>query len=311
MLAPIDKLNAGGNDTIQILVTRACDLHHCSNCTQLLPYRNDDTVHMDLDVFREACESLVGWADAGGIVGVFGGNPCVHADFPGLCAILSDIIPPRNRGLWTNNLNGHGAVAAETFRAGRLNLNAHAVDTAAAEMDEYFPGRVIESSRTNASWHSPILMDWRDYDIAEWEWHALREACDINQRWSGAVMQKTDPVTGEQAAFAYFCEVAGALDGVRGVNHGVRVFPGWWQHDMKTFEHQVKACCDEGCGVPLSRLGHLDRDNTYDVSRSWVKLTIGAKPQRKHDLHDKLPGGTEMATDYQSRFTTDKPPPEG
>lgn len=267
-------------------MTRACDLFHCSNCTQLLPYRLD-TVHMSVDVFREAVASLYDWP---GIVAVFGGNPCVHPRFPELCGILSDLIPPERRGLWTNNLRGHGEIAQKTFGRGRLNLNAHADPSAASEMDRWFPGRVKRHSDHRPSRHSPVLMDRRDLGITDSEWVILRESCDINTHWSAAVMER------DGEPYAYFCEVAGAIDGVTGRNHGLRVYPGWWRENMDVFKHQVSGCCDAGCGVPLRRRGHMDRDNTYDLTARWVPLTVNGGCERV--IHQTLPAGTDLATDY-------------
>lgn len=287
MKAPTDK----PNDTIQIIVTRSCNLFFCSNCTQLLPFRTD-AKHMSLSVFRQAVESLTDWP---GIVGVFGGNPCTHPQFPELCAIISDLIPPHRRGLWTNDLLEHGEIAARTFNKGRLNLNAHADEAAAAEIDKWFPGRLIESSRKRPSWHSPILMDRRDIGMSDEQWVEAREQCDINQRWSAAIREYDGQAVG------YFCEVAAALDGVRGENHGIPVVPGWWRWKMDRFEEQVNQCCDRGCGVPLKGLGHLDRDDTYDVTEAWVPLTVNRKVQTV--VHQTMPQTTQMPTDYQTRWT--------
>ena len=291
MLAPIDKIEAGGNDTIQIVVTRACSLALCSNCTQLLPFRRD-ALHMSLECFRAAVESVKDWP---GIVAMFGGNPCNHPQFPELCRILAEHVRPERRGLWTNDLRQHGEIAAETFGKGRLNLNAHADPEAAAGFDRWFPGRIIESSRSRASWHSPILLHWHDMGLTLQEWHDARERCDINQRWSGAIVER------DGNPFAYFCEVASALDGIRGENHGVPAVPGWWRERMNGYGDQVSACCDRGCGIPLNRLGQLDRDDTYDYSASFAPLVeMRIKGTLKGARHDAMPAATESPTDYQA-----------
>lgn len=297
MKAPTDK----SNDTIQIVVSRSCDLMWCSNCTQLLPFRKD-AVHMSVDVFRQALRSLAGWP---GIRGVFGGNPCVHPRFADLMAVLVEEVPDqRQRGLWTNNLLKHGALIRDVFYPhGRFNLNAHANPEAAAEIDRWLPGRLIPTSRDRASWHSSLLLDWRDLDLSEADWVAARETCDINQRWSAAIFER------DGAPYAYFCEVAGALDGIRGENHGIPAVPGWWRFKMDRFDDQVKGCCDAGCGVPLKRLGHLDTDATYDYSSSFIPLVAGKlrSPHLSGQLHDELTAvRTQSPTDYQ-RLRSAKP----
>lgn len=289
MKAPTDKTN----DTIQIVVSRSCDLMWCSNCTQLLPFRKD-AVHMSVDVFREALRSLEGWP---GIRGVFGGNPCVHPKFADLMAVLVEEVPDqRQRGLWTNNLMKHGALVREVFYPhGRFNLNAHADRAAAAEMDRWLPGRVIPTSRDRASWHSPLLMDWQDLGMTYPEWVTARESCDINQTWSAAIFERDGKPS------AYFCEVAGALDGIRGDNHGIPAVPGWWRSPMARFKSQVEGCCDAGCGVPLRMLGHRDVDRTYDYSASFVPLVEGKlrPPRLSGFLHTAVGESTQRPTDYQ------------
>lgn len=286
MLAPTQK----PNDIIQICVTRKCDLHSCSNCTQLLPFRQD-AVEMSPEVFRLALRSLAGWR---GVRAMFGGNPCTHSRFEDLCQILVEEVPDqRQRGLWANSLRGKGEVVKRTFWPnGRFNLNVHADPAAAAEIDQWLPGRVIESSRSRLSWHSPILLHYADAGLTEQQWIAAREDCDINQNWSAAIVER------DGKPYAYFCEVAAALDGVRGENHGVLAEPGWWRWGMDRFAHQVTGCCDRGCGVPLRRRGHLDRDDTYDVSPGMVQLTI----KKRGKINIAVGVGDESVeemTDYQ------------
>ncbi|HKX46141.1 MAG TPA: hypothetical protein VJP77_05525 [Planctomycetota bacterium] len=296
MLTPKDKIDAGGNRNIQVVVTTGCDLFRCSNCTQLLPFRRDYR-HMTLDCFREAVASLSDWP---GVVALFGGNPCVHPRFPELCAILAAAVPPARRGLWTNNLRDHGKIAAETFGKGVLNLNAHGDMDAYRAMDRFFPGRVIRESGSRASWHSPILLAWADLGVTRAAWEGARESCDLNREWSAAIKQGPD---GKPRA--YFCEVAASIDGIRGTDNGVPAVPGWWKAPMAAYEGQVKHCCDAGCGVPLRRLGHLDKDATYDVSPSWLAFM---KPATAVEtvVHHELPAPTANAVDYLAR-KTEKP----
>lgn len=292
MLAPIDKLQAGRNQIIQIVITTACD-RECSNCTQLLAWRTDYKF-MTLECAREAFESLKDWP---GIVALFGGNPCVHPQFPEICRIMSEIIKPEQRGLWSNNLFKHGHVAKETFGRARMNnLNAHGDPEAFRNMSQWFGNRVIPESGTKQSMHAPILIDPKDFGVTAEEWVRLREGCDINQDWSGAIVQRSGK------PYAYFCEVAAALDGIRGENSGVPAIPGWWRQRMPTFEHQVKNCCDRGCGYPLRAKGAFDTDEVQHLSRSWIRQL----PERKVNIQEVAAVGerASKATDYMRRVTT-------
>ena len=292
MKAPTDKRN----DTIQIIVTRACSLFTCSNCTQLLPFRKD-ALHMGVDVFRAAVRSVKDWP---GVVAMFGGNPCNHPKFPELCAILEEEIPQqKRRGLWSNDLRGHGETVRRVFYpSGRFNLNAHAEAGAADEIERHLPGKLLRESRSKLSQHSPILVHWKDLGMTEEDWIAVREDCDINKNWSAAIVER------DGEPFAYFCEVGAAIDGIRGENNGIPAVPGWWRLKMSSFEHQVRNCCDAGCGVPLRLRGHLDREDTYDVSESWGAVAV---PKSEKSVKVVLPveGKAAEATDYLRRRTKD------
>jgi hypothetical protein len=288
MLAPIDKIESGVNDILQIEITRRCDLFNCSNCTRLLPFRKDSP-EMSLDVFRNAVDSVAEWP---GIVALFGGNPCTHSQFEEICRILAMAIPADRRGLWTNHLRGHGEIAAHTFGWGRLNLNAHGDPEAYRNMDRWFPGRVITGTEHAASWHAAILVDYRDMGLTTSEWIRARESCDINQRWSGIIQQRDGQAVG------YFCEVAGAIDGVTGDRNGIPVYPGWWRERMPAFASQVRQCCDRGCGVPLRLEGHRDLDAVYDISRSWLPALEARRGQIHLEVHERLPDRCRETTDY-------------
>src|SRR5262245_58303454 len=92
MKSPRDKratIWRGG--VLQICVTRACDLS-CTHCTQGSNLLSRFSF-MTPDQFETACRSLAGdqahqirpyW----GVVGMFGGNPCVHPEFETLCEIM-------------------------------------------------------------------------------------------------------------------------------------------------------------------------------------------------------------------------------
>lgn len=294
MKTSIEKFNAGVNDMIQIIVSRACSLFFCSDCTELLPFRGHhgttyDPIDMSLDVFREACRSLAGWP---GKYSLFGGNPCNHKRFPELLEIYRAEVPDiRQRCLFSNDLNGHGAIVVETFlpTLPYLNLNLHCNTKPLAEMEAHVPRGVIRPSIDRPSWHSPILMRYADYGITDAEWPAIRETCDMNLRWSAAIAERNGK------PYVWFCETAQALDAVTGVNHGLPATPGWWRQDINHFADQVDKCCRD-CGVPLSRKGHRDADDTYDYSPSYqglVELTVKARSRLKTQRHDSLSDGTE------------------
>jgi hypothetical protein len=134
------------------------------------------------------------------------------------------------------------------------------------------------------------------------QWEAARENCDINQKWSGAIVER------DGRPYAYFCEIAAALDGGRGENNGMLALPGWWKNDVRVpatgdnaFINQIKTCCDRGCGVPLRLRSRQDDEETYDNSDYWLgKLqsrgaqsvtytpTISRDVQHTHEVTDYM-----------------------
>lgn len=287
MRAPGQPKETGGHiyGVIQVIVTNKCDLLKCSNCTQMLTHQKE-SFFMSVENFRRAVESL---RDYPGIVGVFGGNPCVHPRFAELARVIQDVIPEkRRRGLWSNNVNGHGELCREVF--GYFNLNVHTNPKHAAEMYETLPGvRVWGAERQ--SWHSPTLVAIKDVIHDEKRMWDTIAHCDVNHKWSGAITERK----GELRAF--FCEIAASFDNVWDEDTGLPVTPGWWHEPMQSFAGQAKRWCP-GCGIPLKMKGHLDLDFTDDVSSSnLVVLNV----KRKTQLHTSLDGEarTHEATDYQ------------
>lgn len=290
MLAPVDKVRRkGGNDIIQVVITRTCDIHNCSECTQLLPFRKDPK-EMTLECVEETLIALKDWP---GVVACFGGNPCTHSRFSEVAALWEKHIHPQSRrGLWTNNLMRHGEAARRVFWPhARFNLNVHGSEKAAEGMRQHLPG--IKIWGTSPSQHGGQLLDYADLGISDADWVAMRERCDINQKWSGAVYMRDDG-----KPYFYFCERAGALDGVRGTNYGVRVEPGCWRWGMDRFAHQVSACCDHVCGVPLRSKGYLDNADTYGVSPSLIPLTLDRVGRVKVETVTAMGAKTHELTDY-------------
>lgn len=289
MLAPIDKITNRGNDIIQLVITRTCD-KQCSNCTQLLPFRRD-VREMSLECVEEALVATANWP---GVIACFGGNPCTHSRFADVCKLFQKHIPDQSRrGLWTNNLLRHGDIAKETFwPKGRFNLNVHGSDEAAAAMQEHLPGIEIFGRKTSE--HGGMLHHYADYGYTYEQWAAKREKCPINQNWSAGIYQGADG-----HPYAYFCEVAGSLSAIRGEDNGLRVTLDWWKRPMADFQDQVRTCCDRGCGVPLNLKGHLDNEATYDISPTFVPLTLNpiGKPVTV-EVCEAEPGHTHELTDY-------------
>ncbi len=259
MVAPGERrphIMMGG--VLQIHVTRACN-QACFGCTQGSQF-GGKPVMMTVEQYERAVLSLDGYF---GVVGMFGGLPTMHPQFPELCRILKKHVPWERRGLWANDLRGHGSVCRVTFNPAVSNLNVHLDSDAADEIRRDWPEAApfIKGHDTD-SVHSTPWVAMRDVIPNEDERWQLIGSCDINRNWSALI----GVVRGELRGF--FCEIAGAMAMLHQDNPdwadtgkpmpdiGVPIEPGWWRKPMSEFEEQVRTCC-HNCGVPMRRQGKL------------------------------------------------------
>lgn len=303
----------GDHRVLDIDITNRCDVLRCSNCTRGLLYQ-DKRVDMTPENFRIALESVKDFAklppapNGHRVIAMIGGNPTMHPQFEELCGIFRDVIPDKNaRGLWTNNINGHGKVIDETF--GFFNLNVHGNEKHASEMRrELKPWSVFGSApHRERSLHSSMFTAIQDFvgtleipdEKAMWD---RIEQCDINKHWSGSIVQIDGHIYG------YFCEIAASFESIYGHNTGIDVAenPRWWMDAMSSrdFHTQAAEWCQK-CGISLKLRGHEDLDFTDDFSKSHGGLVqIAVRRKQKHVMHETLPDDrAETATDYQ-RLTT-------
>lgn len=285
---------------IQIHVTRACNLA-CFGCLQGSNF-GGRTEMISLEHFSQACQSLKTYF---GVVGVFGGNPCLHPKFPELCRILREHIPFERRGLWSNNLNGHGKVSAETFNPAVSNLNVHLDRDAYEEIRRDWP-QARPFGLEADSRHPPPYVAMNDLaELDEGQRWELIASCDINRDWSAMI----GVFRGELRA--WFCEVAGAQSilhqddigypdtGIdfaretrfweeassRGLLSGRQA--QWWEQPMETFTCQVRKHCHE-CGVPLRAHGELAQAKTGKEQVSKTHANLKLKKIREVEVVERL-----------------------
>jgi len=209
---------------------------------------------MSLEEFEQAAISL---KDYFGIVGVFGGNPCMHPMFADICSILRRHIPFERRGIWTNKLFGHGKTVRETFNPKFSNINVH---NNQEDYDEFYRDwpeiRQTIKGQKDDSRHVPPFVALQDViQDKEERWRLIAD-CDINRHWSSMIC--TVPNKGLRG---FFCEVAAAQAMLHAEDPtwpdlGVEVKPGWWNKNIKDFAEQVNFYCHR-CGIPLRRFGNL------------------------------------------------------
>lgn len=243
---------------IQIMLTRACNLscHHCTAGSNL----TGRPMMMTVDQFSQACDSLRSYW---GVVACFGGNPCLHKDFPAICEVMRSKFQKDQCGLWTNNLNGHGAHARATFSEKHSNFNLHLDHDAAQEFHRDWPAAVpyLKGIDKDSVHTSPwvAMKDVIPNEETRWE---LISKCDINQNWSALIGVFRGKLR------AWFCEIAAHQSMLHESNPdwdgtgepiedtGVAVVDGWWKSGMEAFAHQVRTHC-HSCGIPMRRPGQM------------------------------------------------------
>ncbi len=292
MKAPGDKRPTWRGGIIQVHITRACNLA-CSHCTQGSNLAGKP-VMMTAENFEIAVRSL---KDYYGVVGIFGGNPTMHPQFEEFCNILGDYIPFERRGLWSNNLNGKGAIARRTFNPEVSNLNVHCDKEAEAEFKRDWPESILIGQYDSS--HSPVYVSMNDLDIMYSDKVRMINNCDINQLWSAIICQTKFGVR------AFFCEIAGAQAMLMESDNdtGLAVSDNWWKLPITAFEDQIRQHCFN-CGVPLRGKGSLAVGGTKEyVSKTYLPIAKLKRTKQEKELVlvksvEDLDGRVNRATDY-------------
>lgn len=279
---------------MQIWITRACD-KACFGCTQGSNLAGKPGV-MTPDQFEEAVKSLV---DYFGVIGIFGGNPCISKHFPEICEILAAHIPRGRRGLWSNNLNGHGELCRRTFNPDVSNLNVHLDRRAAAETRRDWPEATVLGEHQDSR-HSPPWVAMQDVIADEAERWRLISKCSINQSWSALVGVFRGELRG------WFCEIAGSQSMVHQhepdyPDTGHKIEPGWWRKPMAAFAGQVRYHC-HACGIPMNAKGELavggEREQVSRTHADIFNPKTKGRPVQLVGTIDDLRGSVGQATNY-------------
>lgn len=263
-----------------------------------------------VEQYKTAVRSLDGYF---GVIGMFGGNPCVHPQFPELCEILREFVPFEQRGLWSNNLNGHGAVIRETFNPRVSNINTHLDQRAYREVKDSWPEigwPNLKDPSTNSR-HSPVYVAMKDMDVLRFpdgstkpnteenRWRLISN-CDVNQYWSAMI----GVFRGELRA--WFCEIAGAMSMLHQNDSnypdtGIELFPGWWRAPIESYDAQIRKHCHE-CGIPLRGFGELAvegaKESVSQTHADIYKPKNPNRPVRLVSLSSDLGPSLSKATDY-------------
>lgn len=222
---------------IQIEVTNVCHLK-CANCTRLVGHHRKP-FFMELGEVRQAIESLEGFPNR---IGLMGGEPTMHPQFPEICQIFQEMIPDRRRReFWTAGYkwDEYKDIIFATFDEDRIAFNDHTA----------YDGK-----------HQPLLVAIDEVvEDKELMWNLI-DNCWVQQHWSASITPKG----------AYFCEVAAALSHAFDGPEGFPVEKDWWNKTPEQFQDQIKQFCRRCSGaLPMPRLSDM-RGGRDGATTDWV-----------------------------------------
>lgn len=203
---------------IQIEVTNVCK-NECANCSRFVGhYRN--TYFMKLEEVEKAIDSL---RDFPGAIGIMGGEPLMHPDFPDICRLMNRMVSPGRRCLWTSgyNWNMYRELIRNTFGS-NVNFNNH---------------------KDTTQKHHPMLLSISDMIDDQELIRKLVNNCWVNRRWSASINPKG----------AFFCEIAAAMDVLFDGPGGHPVARRWWDQNPEGFQDQIERYCYR-CGACVPHL---------------------------------------------------------
>lgn len=248
MLAVRDK------NVIQIEITNACE-NQCTNCSRFVGHYRD-TYFMTLEHVEEAIDSL---QEFPGCIGIMGGEPLMHPDFSEICRLMTQMVSPEKRFLWTSgyNWNMYRQIIRKTFGE-NIHFNNHSDTTQK---------------------HHPMLLSISDMINDKELIGQLVDDCWVNRRWSASINPKG----------VFFCEIAAAMDVLFDGPGGHPVTRRWWDKNPEEFQDQIERYCYRcGACVPYFPVT-LDDMDVASVS-NYLRLKEVASPkllENRISLHDE------------------------
>jgi hypothetical protein len=197
---------------------------------------------MTLQQIVTALDSLKTWPSK---IGIIGGEPLLHPEFPQICELIRCKFPPSKMGLWTSggkNFQKYLPLIQKTF--GQIAYNEH------------------NETQLKTCKHQPLTIAIKDVVKDDDLRKSLIDDCWVQRTWCATINHFG----------AYFCEVAAAQDVL--LNEGRNAWPvdaGWWKKVPAQFQDQVNKFCDN-CGMAIPMERELILKKTEKFSPSVLKM---------------------------------------
>jgi hypothetical protein len=199
---------------------------------------------MTLDEFENALKSLYGWPT---LIGVIGGEPTMHPQFEGICALVKKYHDPCKYGIFTaggKRYEQHKCLILDTFKNG-IRLNEH-----------------TEQARAICL-HQPLTVAIYDAVPDEEVRVKLIDNCWVQKTWCPTIAK-----TG-----AFFCEIAYGIDTMFSLGGGYPIEPGWWKRTPADYKDQVDKYCNL-CGMPIPMKREVQNIKREKFSPTMLKMAI-------------------------------------
>jgi len=241
---------------IQIDITNSC-VFQCANCTRYIGHHRE-RYFMPLEDIERAIDSLDGYH---GGIGIMGGEPTLHPQFPEICELLLKKVSPYKCGLFTSGhkWDEYKPLIKKTFKFA-CSYNDHSDPRQKHQPVLVAIDEVIEDKK--------LMWDLIDH-------------CWIQETWSPSINPKG----------AFFCEMAAAMDLLMDGPGGYPVEKGWWAKDPEDFRDQVERYCRKcGAAVPLECSANIgDPDLVSPGNLEALKKIGSPKVQKgKYTVFDKV-----------------------
>ena len=259
---------------IQIDITNACP-HRCSNCTRFCGHHKKP-FFMDLEDVKEAIDSL---AEYPGMVGIMGGEPTLHPQFPEIVEYLNNARPADVRSERYAPIQDFAAYRNKHLQGMRVSRGLWSSLGPGYKkhyelIQDSFPYQCLNDHQHGGK-HLALLVPRQELGIPDSEWVKYRDNCWVQTEWSACITPKG----------AFFCEVAGALDMLFDGPGGWIPEPGWWKRSPDSFGDQLQWC--ELCSACLPVASRRADEGVDDVSPEMHKKlqAMGSKkPMAVYDM---------------------------